>query len=247
MDVILVPGLWLDAASWDPVAHALRVAGHRPTAVTLPGVGEPAPVSAQVEMSDWVGAIVQHIDESDGPVVLVGHSGGGNVIWGAADARPEQVHCAIFVDTIPPAPDSTINEFPIVDGVIPFPGWDFFPDEDVFDLDTEVRERASSLSRSVPAKIPTDPITLTRESRHGVPVTLLMGSHDQAAIEGAVDRWGAYGEEYRAIASVEVVKIGSGHWPQFSIPERLSAQIIAAIDAGSVPHSETTVDGDDRA
>lgn len=229
MDIILVPGLWLDASSWDPVLHALRTAGHRPLALTMPGVGAPAAASADIGMADWIDAVVTRIDEADEPVVLVGHSGGGNVVWGAADARPEQVRRVVFVDTVPPAPGRGIGDFALVDGVVPFPGWDSFPDEEVFDLDAATRARTTPLLRSVPARVPSDPLSLTRESRHGIPVTLLMGSYDQAELEAGLDDWGPYGEEYRAIASAEVVRIGSGHWPQFSVPERLSELLVDAV------------------
>ncbi|UNK72318.1 alpha/beta hydrolase [Microbacterium sp. H1-D42] len=230
MDIILVPGLWLDASSWDPVLHALRAAGHRPLALTMPGVGAPAAESADIGMSDWIDTVVQRIDEAEEPVVLVGHSGGGNVVWGAADARPERVRRVVFVDTIPPAPGRGISDFPLVDGVVPFPGWKFFPDEDVYDIDAETRARTLPLTHSVPARVPTDPISLTRESRHGVPVTMLMGSYDQAQVDAEVDDWGPYGEEYRSIARAEVVKIGSGHWPQFTVPERLAELLVVAVD-----------------
>ncbi|MFE6733470.1 alpha/beta fold hydrolase [Microbacterium sp. NPDC057650] len=230
MDIILVPGLWLDASSWDPVLHALKTAGHRPFAMTMPGVGAPASESSEIGMADWVAAVVARIDEADEPVVLVGHSGGGNVVWGAADARPEQVRRVVLVDTVPPYPGGSISEFPLVDGVVPFPGWDFFPDEDVYDLDAETRARTAPLAQSVPARVPTDAIDLTRESRHGVPVTLLMGSLDQAEFESQIGEWGPYGEEYNAIADAEVVKIGSGHWPQFSAPQRLSELLVSAVD-----------------
>ncbi|WP_313355838.1 alpha/beta hydrolase [Microbacterium sp.] len=230
MDIILVPGLWLDASSWDPVVHALRAAGHDPLALTMPGVGEPAATSSDIGMSDWIDAVVRHIDAAEQPVVLIGHSGGGNVVWGAADARPERVRRVVFVDTIPPAPGREISDFPLVDGVVPFPGWDFFPDEDVYDLDDETRARTLPLTRSVPARVPSDPIALTHESRHGVPVTMLMGSYDQARVDAEADDWGPYGEEYRAIANAEVVKIDSGHWPQFTVPDRLAALLVAAVD-----------------
>ena len=62
-----------------------------------------------------------------------------------------------------------------------------------------------------------------------MPVTLLMGGLDQAAFEGMIDQWGAYAAEYRAIDDAEVVRIGSGHWPQFSVPERLAELLNAAI------------------
>lgn len=227
MDIILIPGLWLDASSWDDIIPALESAGHRPLPMTLPGVGEPAERSAEIGMSDWVDALIGQIDAVIGPVVLVGHSGGGNVVWGAAGARADRVDRVIFVDTVPPSPESAISEFPIVDGVVPFPGWDYFPDEDVFDLDPQTRARTLPLTHSVPARVPTDSILLSDE-RRCVPVTMLMGGLDQEAFEAQVDQWGAYGEEYRAIDDVTVTKIGSGHWPQFSTPDRLAELIISA-------------------
>ncbi len=38
MDIVLVPGLWLDGASWDEVIPHLEAAGHRVHPVTLPGL-----------------------------------------------------------------------------------------------------------------------------------------------------------------------------------------------------------------
>ncbi|GAB3599078.1 alpha/beta fold hydrolase [Microbacterium tumbae] len=228
MDIILIPGLWLDASSWSAVSPALTAAGHRVHALTMPGVGEPAGRSSEIGISDWVDAVVERIDELTGDVVLVGHSGGGNVAWGAADARPERVRRVVFVDTVPPPPGGGISEFPVVDGVIAFPGWDFFPDEDVSDLTVEVKTRTAPLTKSVPARVPVDPIPLSG-SRHQVPVTLLMGGLDQAGLEAEIDGWGAYGEEYRSIADATVVRIGSGHWPQFSVPERLAQLILDAV------------------
>src|SRR5690606_4486695 len=98
----------------------------RPRALTMPGVGAPASESSAIGMADWVAAVVTEIDALEGPVALVGHSGGGNVVWGAADARPDRVARVVFVDTIAPPPGGMISEFDVVDGVVPFPGWDSF-------------------------------------------------------------------------------------------------------------------------
>ncbi len=38
MDIILIPGFWLDGSSWDEVVPALEQAGHRTHALTLPGM-----------------------------------------------------------------------------------------------------------------------------------------------------------------------------------------------------------------
>lgn len=226
MDIILIPGLWLDASAWDDVAPPLIAAGHRVHPLTMPGVGAPP---SDLGIADWVAAVTAKADELNRPVVLVGHSGGGNVAWAAADARPEQVARVIFVDTIPPANGLGINEFEVVDGVVPFPGWDFFPDEDVHDLDAETRARTAALAKTIPARVPTDPLRLTDDRRFAVPVTLLMGQYDQQELEAEVAEWGPYRNEYESIADATVIKIGSGHWPQYSVPQRLGELIVKAI------------------
>lgn len=38
MDVVLVPGLWLNARTWDAVVPHLEAAGHRTHPLTLPGM-----------------------------------------------------------------------------------------------------------------------------------------------------------------------------------------------------------------
>lgn len=226
MDIILIPGLWLAASSWDDVVPALREAGHTPHPLTLPGVGEP---DAGVGLTDWVDAVVAEIDRIDRPVVLVGHSGGGNVAWGAAERRAGRVTRVVFVDTTPPPPGVSISEFPVVDGVVPFPGWDFFDEEDVADLDEAARARTAPLTASVPMRVPTDPLVLDGTARHSVPVTLLMGSIEEASFREAVTAWGAFSAEFDAIQDTTVVKLGTGHWPQFSAPHDLSRHLVEAV------------------
>ncbi|KTR76772.1 hydrolase [Microbacterium oxydans] len=229
MDIILIPGLWLDASSWEDVIPSLEAAGHRAHPLTMPGLGEPASASSEVGISDWIDAAVAAVDALPGDVVVVGHSGGGNVAWGVVDARPERVGRVIFVDTAPPPTGIGISEFELVDGVVPFPGWDFFPEEDVHDLDEATRVRTTPLTRSVPARVPTDGIVLRDPARYRVPATLLMGGVDQSAFEKMIAQWAEYADEFRAIDDAEVVRIGSGHWPQFSMPERLGELLTASI------------------
>lgn len=228
MQVILIPGLWLDASSWDEVVPALRSAGHTVHPLTLPGVGSSD--ASDLGLTDWIAAVVERIDDCDGPVALVGHSGGGNVAWGAADARPERVAHAVFVDTVPPPPGAEISEFPIVDGVVPFPGWDSFDEPDVADLDAPVRKRWAERTGPVPRRVPTDPVRLADARRHRIPVTVLSGSADEATLRAMLANWPPFADEFAAIENVRVVELGSGHWPQFSRPARLAAEIVAALE-----------------
>jgi pimeloyl-ACP methyl ester carboxylesterase len=230
MEIILVPGLWLDASSWEDVTPALERAGHTVRPLTMPGVGAPATESSEIGIADWVDAVVDEIDARPGLVVLVGHSGGGNVVYGAADARPERIARIVFVDTFPPGDGGSIWEFPIVDGVIPFPGWDFFEEPEVADLDEATRARAAARAKSVPARVPTDPLRLIDDRRRLVPATMLTGTVPEAEIRGIIAASPDWAAELAALADLEIIEVHSGHWPQFSQPAELAAAILRAVD-----------------
>lgn len=222
MDVILVPGLWLDSSSWDAVVPALTEAAHRVHPLTLP-------TQPDARIQDWIDAVVERIDAAAEPVVLVGHSGGGNVVWGAADARPDRVSRVVFVDTLPPPPGAMISEFPIHGGVVPFPGWEFFDEPDIADLDAETRRRVAAAAIDVPGAVPTDPVPLSDDRRWGIPVTVLSGRLDADGIREALADWGAFADEFDALREVEVVTLDSGHWPQFSQPRSFAEKLSAAV------------------
>ena len=86
----------------------------------------------------------------------------------------------IFVDTVPPPPGVGISEFEVVDGVVPFPGWESFDDEEVGDLDPATRQKWAARTAPVPPRTTTDPIRLEGEERFDIPVTILSGTMDAA-------------------------------------------------------------------
>ena len=67
MDIILIPGLWLDGSSWDEVVPALDQAGHRTHALTLPGMESKDTDRARITLRDHVGAVVEVLAEELGP------------------------------------------------------------------------------------------------------------------------------------------------------------------------------------
>src|ERR671918_1511965 len=124
MDVILIPGFWLDASSWDEVKPALEQAGHRVRALTLPGLESKGADRKGVGLRDHVDAVISLIDEIGGSVVLVGHSGGGAIAYAVADARPDRIARVVYVDSGPLGEGGVINdELPVVDDAIPLPNW----------------------------------------------------------------------------------------------------------------------------
>src|SRR5919198_5962689 len=164
MDVILIPGFWLDASSWGEIPSMLETAGHRVRALTLPGLESREADRHGIRLRDHVEAVIAAVDEADGPVVLVGHSGGGAIAYAAADARPDRVARVVYVDSGPLAEGGKINdELPVVDGEIPLPDWSEFGEEDLRDLDDELREAFRARAVPEPAAVSYDPQALADE------------------------------------------------------------------------------------
>lgn len=86
--LVLVHGAWHGGWCWQRVLPLLQARGWAAHAVTLTGVGERAHLlSGQIRLSTHVQDVLGLIDSLELPrVVLVGHSYGGMVITGVADA-----------------------------------------------------------------------------------------------------------------------------------------------------------------
>jgi pimeloyl-ACP methyl ester carboxylesterase len=231
MEIILIPGFWLDGSCWDRVVPALEKGGHRVRALTLPGLESVDADRSRVRLRDHVDAVVAAIDETEGAVVLVGHSGGGAIAHGAADARPDRVAQVVHVDSFPNPNGMPINdELVQVNGEIPLPDWSELPQEDLRDLDSELRESFRARAVPQPAAVACDPQVLTDERRYDVTATLIgcEFSGDQ------VRRWVAEGHpalaELAAMRHVEFIDLPTGHWPQFTKPTELGRAILAAVD-----------------
>ena len=230
MRVLLIPGFWLDASSWDDVLQPLVEAGHDVTALTLPGVESLDTDRRGITLRDHVNAVVAAVDAVEGSVVLVGHSGGGPVVQAAADARPDRVARVVYVDGIPTPEGSCINaELPVVDGEIPLPDWSFFDEADLVGLDEERRSEFRARAIPMPAQVATDPQRLSDPRRHDVPVTVVACEFTGEQIS----QWTADGEpwmaELAATREVEVIDLPTGHWPQFSRPHDLAAALVEAL------------------
>jgi pimeloyl-ACP methyl ester carboxylesterase len=152
MDIILIPGFWLDGSSWDEVVPALEKAGHRTHALTLPGMESKDADRSGITLRDHVDAVVAIIDSLDpaaGQVVLVGHSGGGAVVHAAADSRPGRIARVVYVDSGPLGDGGVIDDdLPAENGEVPLPDWSLFEDEDLVDLGDELR--AAFRARAIP-------------------------------------------------------------------------------------------------
>src|SRR4051812_12836849 len=170
MDIILVPGFWLDASSWDQVTPPLTAAGLKVHPLTLPGLESMDAPRAGIGLGTHIDAVVAKIDAVDAPVVLVGHSGGGAIIHGAVDARPDPVARAIYVDSGPLGEGGVINdELPDDGDAIPLPPWELFEDEDLVDLTDDLRAMFRARAIPQPRGVAQDRQQLNDERRYEVP------------------------------------------------------------------------------
>lgn len=230
MEIVLVPGLWLDGSSWDEVVPVLERAGHRTHALTLPGMTRDAD-RAGITLRDHVAAVVAVIDSlAPAKVVLVGHSGGGAVAHAAVDARPDRVARVVYVDTWPLGAGHVVNDgFPAENGEIPLPDWSLFDDDDLVDLDDELRARFRERALPSPARVPCDPQRLSDERRYDVPATVIACAAPSAKLR----EWLAAGEpvlaELGKLRDVSYVDLPTGHWPQFTRPAELGEAILASL------------------
>ncbi|MFO7690665.1 MAG: alpha/beta hydrolase [Cryobacterium sp.] len=236
MQIILVPGFWLTADSWAAVTPGLKAAGHRVRALTLPGLDSVDSPRAGIGLRDHIDAVVAAIDEAAAPVVLVGHSGGGAIIHGALDARPDRVVHAVYVDSAPLGEGASINDALVAVGdEIPLPDWDGFEPDDLVDLTDDLRERFRADAVPQPRGVATDPMHLHDERRFAVPATVVACEFPSALIVEWVGSGQPFVAELARMRSVSYVDLPTGHWPQFTKPAELAAVILDAVDraAGS--------------
>ena len=230
LELVLIPGFWLDGASWDDVAGPLRDAGHSVHALTLPGLESRGADRSEITLRDHVEAVIGVVDTLPGDVVLVGHSGGGAIAHAVADARPDRIARVIYVDCGPLGNGDVINdELAASNGEIPLPDWSEFGEEDLVDLNDELRDRFRRIAVPQPARVATDKQVLADDRRYDVPATVIACEFSSGMLKGMVAEGHPYVSELGKLNNVEYVDLPTGHWPQFTKPRQLAEAIIRAV------------------
>lgn len=231
MDIILIPGLWLDGSSWDEVTPLLGEQGHRAQSLTLPGMESKDTERSGVTRSDHVDAIVSAIDSVEGEVTLVGHSLGAGLAHAAVDARPDRVARAIYVGGFPDADGSSSGGFPVENGEIPLLDWSDFDEADLADLDEPLRAEFRARAIPGPARVYSDPQRLSDERRYEVPVTVVCTEFTSEMLKQWMEAGMEPVQELARISDVTYVDLPTGHWPQFTKPTELAGVILDAVGA----------------
>lgn len=235
MDIVLVPGLWLDGSSWEKVVPFLEKEGHCTHPLTLPGLESIDADRSEITLADLTDAVVAVIDEcpADEKVLLVGHSAGCGIAYAALDRRPDRVARAVYIGGWPtPAGHAVAGGFSTEGGDLPRPDFADFDDADLTDLDEEGLAAFRARAIPSPARLTTDLQQLADERRYAVPVTFVCPEFRVTDLQ----QWIADGEEPVAeitgIHNVEYVDLPTGHWPQFTKPRELARLLLDAAAQG---------------
>jgi pimeloyl-ACP methyl ester carboxylesterase len=223
---VLVPGYWLGGWAWDRMVPRLSSAGHRVSALTLPGLESPDADRRGVGLADHVRAVAAVVAARGPGCVLVAHSGAGKVVTGVLDQDPAAVARVVYVDS-GPAADGAADEVPAGLHELPLPPWDELQAslEGLSPADlAEFRARAVPQ----PAAVAREPLRLADPRRRCVPSTVVACSFPSATVaELAAARHPMFAE-LAELSDLHYVDLPTGHWPMWSRPDDLADVVLAA-------------------
>ena len=219
---ILVHGAFGGGYYWEDVATALRERGHDVRVVDrLPSVSA-NDASSLGDLNDDARAIRALLDSSDGPAVLVAHSGGGMVATEMGD-HPKVAHTVYVSAVIPERGQSMMDVLATAGGPT---DW-FVPGEDgnarvIDDLDRlrEVLcgdvepERARESLSQLGIQSGASAMQPSNAPNRAHPTTFVITDNDVVFPAAAQERWAATADH--------VVRIASAHQPMTSVPGELA-------------------------
>ncbi|MEL0166493.1 MAG: alpha/beta fold hydrolase [Pseudomonadaceae bacterium] len=88
---VLIHGAWAGSWVWDALKPELEAASHRVLALDMPGNPQHPAAPDAISMAGCMAHIAAACAEIEGPLLLVGHSGGGVIATQAAEMLAERV------------------------------------------------------------------------------------------------------------------------------------------------------------
>ncbi|WP_037599883.1 alpha/beta fold hydrolase [Streptacidiphilus rugosus] len=227
--VVLVHGAFADASSWDGVIKDLQQQGYKVVAPANPLRGLPSD-------SAYLASVLHSIQ---GPIVLVGHSYGGEVITNAAAGDP-QVKALVYIAAIAPDKGESANDilgkfagsqlptaltnvsYPKADGTS---GTDLYVNPDKFRAAFAGDVPATTAAVMAATQRPIDATALTDKSAAAawktIPSWYLVADADKT-IPPAAERFMA------KRAHAHTIEINSSHAAAVSHPDMVAGLIIDA-------------------
>jgi len=243
-DIVLIHGAWHGAWCWDLVRPLLEGEGFRVHALTLSGLAERADeMNAQLGLQTHIDDAVSQI-EAEGlqSFVLVGHSYGGMVITGVADALKSRIAHIVYLDAALPKDGETMLSYgaprpaeaiagaeaamrglaPDGVGMAPFP-----PSVLGIPEDHERYDWVAENLTAHPLKTWLDPIALPNGGAQGIPGTYILCTDPMLA----QTQFAWVADQKRGAPNWDVVELATGHDAMVTDPRRLAIIVIKAATA----------------
>ncbi len=225
---VLVPGAWLSAWSWTPVARRLRAAGAPARTITLPGLAD-GDSREGLRLSDAVDHLVEAV-RGLGPVTLVGHSLGGYPVTGAAHRLGAEVVTEVVYYNAPvPEPGrAMVDENEAYAGMVRA-AIEATPDHTVSlireqvpmflpDSPPELQDLFFDLVVPTPGGYFTDALDLPGVTTAEIPARYLLSENDQALARP--------GTEFAARIGLTPTMLSGGHMSLLTHPDELAAALL---------------------
>jgi pimeloyl-ACP methyl ester carboxylesterase len=230
---VLIHGAWHGGWSWDKLAPHMQEYGHDVKAPDLPGHGDDSTPLLEVSRSDYIDRTCQMIDESDEPVMLVGHSLGGIVISEAAEQRPEKIDALVYlaalllpngqgvVDAAQQDPESLAWPNIVIDEATGGSLVRMEKQQEVFfhDCSEEDVRWAKRLVQPHPPGGGTEPVAVTDSKFGSVNRAYIKCLQDRAVTPSLQEKM------YTELPCEPVITMNTGHFPQISAPEALAQHL----------------------
>jgi pimeloyl-ACP methyl ester carboxylesterase len=244
--IVLVHGAWQGSWSFGAWAPLLSAAGWTVHAVDLPGNGWGEKGAAPANLATYTAHVAGVIEAIDGPVVLVGHSGGGITASQVAELLPDRVAALVYLAgmMLPSGmrfvelSQQVAQDNPGVDlsGITPWLEWNgdhsatTVREEGalrcfVHDCERTAARQAASMLRAQPEGGRAMHNTLSAERFGRVPRIYVECLDDQSLLLPIQRRMQALSPGAHRLS------LDCGHVPQLAQPVQLCASLLPVIDA----------------
>ncbi len=239
---VLVGGAWLGGWAWQPVARRLRSHGHDVHPVTLTGLGDRSHLATpEVDLDTHIADVVNLIEFEDlHEVVLVGHSYAMFPVTGVADRVLERIALLAYLDSgpapdgrayldlLPPPVGQTLQRLVEQAGDgwrLPMPSWEELEGTmgaSLQGLGPGERARMRAHATAQPFRTWTQPLSLENPARDQLAKLLITCSLPLPQVRELIAAGHPWFAEL-AGPGWSFLELPTGHWPMFSVPDRLAA------------------------
>ena len=234
---LLVHGAWHTGGELGAVATAIKAADHEVLTPTLAG-NRPGD-SKSTGLAEAIGSMIEYVVENNlAEIILVGHSYGGMIITGVADAAPERLRRLVYWNAFVPNNDESVSDMlpsqyvelfersatERGDGsiVLPFQIW-----REAFmnDADLGAAERAYQALNPHPLKTLTDKISLATNPAGMAVAKSYVNCTDDTSLP---HHYPWHPRLSQKLGLFRLIQLPGGHELCFSDPVRLARAIMAA-------------------